>query len=238
MPYREAGVVIEQEWNERYAGSNQIWSGQPNQALVTEVSELPPGRALDVGCGEGADAVWLARRGWDVTGLDVSGVALDRARLHARDAGVVVRWMRAGLVEAGLPDQGFDLVSAQYRVPCTPRPCSERALLSAVAPGGALPVVHHAIDVKHGQAHGIDPADYVSRRRVTAGRGLGTRGRRGAAETRRDRRGSTSHEGHRAAGAAAQVGAWSSNRSCPKQIQIGGVRYDSRRATPATDNGQ
>ena len=53
MPCREAGVVIEQEWNERYAGSNQIWSGQPNQALVTEVSELPPARALDVGCGEG-----------------------------------------------------------------------------------------------------------------------------------------------------------------------------------------
>ena len=91
MPCREAGVVIEQEWNERYAGSNQIWSGQPNQALVIEVSELPPGRVLDVGCGEGADAVWLAQRGWDVTGLDVSGVALDRARLHARDAGVVVR---------------------------------------------------------------------------------------------------------------------------------------------------
>src|SRR5215212_487186 len=118
MPCRQAGVVIEQEWNQRYAGSNQIWSGQPNQALVTEVSELPPGRALDVGCGEGADAVWLAQRGWDVTGLDVSGVALDRARLHARDAGVVARWVRAGLVEAGLPDRGFDLVSAQYS--CTP----------------------------------------------------------------------------------------------------------------------
>ena len=120
MPYREAGVVIEQEWNERYAGSNQIWSGQPNQALVTEVSELPPGRALDVGCGEGADAVWLAQRGWDVTGLDVSGVALDRARLHARDAGVVVRWVRAGLVEAGLPDRGFDLVWPSIPRSCTP----------------------------------------------------------------------------------------------------------------------
>src|SRR5919112_1505491 len=151
MPWREAGVVIEQEWNERYAGINQIWSGEPNQALVTEVSELPPGRALDVGCGEGADAVWLAQRGWDVTGLDVSGVALDRARLHARDAGVVVRWVRAGLVEAGLPDRGFDLVSAQYPALLhTFDHAPERALLSAVAPGGTLLVVHHAIDLKHG----------------------------------------------------------------------------------------
>jgi 2-polyprenyl-3-methyl-5-hydroxy-6-metoxy-1,4-benzoquinol methylase len=163
MPCRQAGVVIEQEWNERYAGSNQIWSGQPNQALVTEVSQLPPGRALDVGCGEGADAVWLAQRGWNVTGLDVSGVALDRARLHARDAGVLVRWVRAGLVEAGLPDRGFDLVSAQYPALLhTPDLAPERALLSAVAPGGTLLVVHHAMDVKHAQAHGFDPADYVS----------------------------------------------------------------------------
>jgi SAM-dependent methyltransferase len=163
MPCREAGVVIEQEWNERYAGSNQIWSGQPNQALVTEVSGLPPGRALDVGCGEGADAVWLAQRGWDVTGLDVSGVALDRARLHARDAGVLVRWVRTGLVEAGLPDRGFDLVSAQYPALLhTPDLAAERALLSAVASGGILLVVHHAMDGKHGQAHGFDPADYVS----------------------------------------------------------------------------
>ena len=163
MPCRQPGVVIEQEWNHRYSGSNQIWSGQPNQALVTEVCGLPPGRALDVGCGEGADAVWLAQQGWDVTGLDLSGVALDRARRHARDAGVLVRWVRAGLVEAGLPDRGFDLVSAQYPALLhTPDHAPERALLSAVAPGGTLLVVHLAIDVKHGQAHGFDPADYVS----------------------------------------------------------------------------
>src|ERR671912_1096728 len=93
MPCREAGVVIEQEWNERYAGCNQIWSGQPNQALVTEVSPLPPGRALDVGCGEGADAVWLALRGWSVTALDVSEVALERAKKAAAAAGAEVAWV-------------------------------------------------------------------------------------------------------------------------------------------------
>jgi len=156
-------VVIEQEWNERYAGSDRIWSGQPNQALVTEVSGLPPGRALDVGCGEGADAVWLAQRGWEVTALEVSGVALDRARLHARDAGVDMHWVLAGLVEAALPDRGFDLVSAQYPALLhTADHAPERALLSAVAPGGTLLVVHHAVDVKHAQAHGFDPAAYVT----------------------------------------------------------------------------
>jgi hypothetical protein len=75
----------------------------------------------------------------------------------------VIRWVRAGLVEAGLPDRGFDLVSAQYPALLhTSDHAPERALLSAVAPGGTLLVVHHAIDVKHGQAHGFDPADYVS----------------------------------------------------------------------------
>jgi hypothetical protein len=74
-----------------------------------------------------------------------------------------VRWVRAGLVEAGLPDRGFDLVSAQYPALLhTPDLAPERALLSAVAPSGTLLVVHHAMDVKHGQAHGFDPADYVS----------------------------------------------------------------------------
>jgi 2-polyprenyl-3-methyl-5-hydroxy-6-metoxy-1,4-benzoquinol methylase len=156
-------VVIEQEWNERYAGSDRVWSGQPNQALVTEVSELPPGRVLDVGCGEGADAVWLAQRGWEVTALEVSGVALDRARLHAREAGVEMQWVLAGLVEAALPDRGFDLVSAQYpALVHSSDHAAERALLSAVAPGGTLLVVHHAVDVKHAQAGGFDPTGYVA----------------------------------------------------------------------------
>ncbi len=161
--------MIEQEWNERYAESDRIWSGRPNQALVAEVSGLPPGRVLDVGCGEGADAVWLAQQGWDVTALDVSGVALDRARLHARDAGVDVHWVHAALLEARLPTGGFDLVSAQYpALVHIAEHAPERALLAAVAPGGTLLVVHHVVDPEHAQAHGFDPADYVSPADVTA----------------------------------------------------------------------
>lgn len=142
------------EWDARYGAAERVWSGEPNGALVAEVTDLRPGRALDVGCGEGADAVWLARRGWEVTALDVSGVALDRAREHADDAGVRVGWLHTGLVEAGLPAGGFDLVSAQYAVLLrTPDAVAERTLLDLVAPGGTLLVVHHAMD-QHGAGHG------------------------------------------------------------------------------------
>jgi SAM-dependent methyltransferase len=122
----------------------QVWSGQPNGALVSEIAGLQPGNALDVGCGEGADAVWLSKQGWDVTALDVSEVALERAARHAEHAQVGVRWVHAGLVEASLPAGTFDLVSAQY--PALLRSDdhdAERALLGAVAPGGTLLVVHH-----------------------------------------------------------------------------------------------
>ncbi len=125
------------EWNARYSEADRVWSGNPNGTLVTEIPGLPLGRALDVGCGEGADAVWLAAHGWDVTALDVSDVALERAALHAKQAGVQVRWVHAGLLEASLSPGAFDLVSAQYPVlRRTPTNEAERALLAAVAPGG------------------------------------------------------------------------------------------------------
>jgi SAM-dependent methyltransferase len=159
-----------EEWDARYAEADQVWSGNPNGALVTEVAGLPPGRALDVGCGEGADAVWLAGQGWDVTALDVSQVALDRAVVHARQAGVQVRWVRAGLMEASLFPGAFDLVSVQYpALRRTPTAEAERALLAAVAPGGLLLVVHHAdIDADHARERGFDPEDYVQPAQVAA----------------------------------------------------------------------
>lgn len=154
---------VRAEWDSRYTERQQLWSGRPNGALVAEVAGLTPGRVLDVGCGEGADAVWLARGGWDVTALEVSGVALERAAGHARDAGVAIRWVHATLTEAALPPASFDLVSAQYPALLrTPDAAAERALLAAVAPGGVLLLVHHAgMDTHQAPDSGFDPADYV-----------------------------------------------------------------------------
>lgn len=150
-------------WDDAYRGGERMWSGEPNTALVAEIADDEPGRALDVGCGEGADAIWLAQRGWEVTALDPSAVALERARAEAADAGVAIEWVHAGLVEAEFPAHTFDLVSAFY--PALPKRAdggTEQALLRAVAPGGTLLVVYHAdMDAERAKAHGFDPADYV-----------------------------------------------------------------------------
>jgi 2-polyprenyl-3-methyl-5-hydroxy-6-metoxy-1,4-benzoquinol methylase len=147
-----------------YAGEEPVWSGEPNGALVSEVSDLRPGRALDVGCGEGADAIWLAQRGWHVTALDVAEAALSRAEHRAREVGAEVQWLHAGLLEAPLASEAFDLVSAQYpALRHTADDAAIRTLMRLVAPGGTLLVVHHAdVDVEEARTHGVNPADYVS----------------------------------------------------------------------------
>ncbi|MFO7690062.1 MAG: class I SAM-dependent methyltransferase, partial [Cryobacterium sp.] len=138
--------------------------------LVTDTAGLQPARALDVGCGEGADAIWLAEQGWQVTALDVSKVALDRATTQAESRGVDVHWLHAGLVEADLAPAGFDLVSAQYPALFrTDDNVAELALISAVAPGGVLLIVHHpAPSPEEATGHGFNPDDYVSPGRVAA----------------------------------------------------------------------
>lgn len=169
-PAATDGVAVEGFWNERYAGMQQLWSGHPNATLVAETQSLPAGRALDVGCGEGADALWLAEQGWQVTALDVSQVALDRARAEAAARHMSVNWLHAGLVEAALPPGSFDLVSAQYpALPRTVENTAEQALLAAVAPGGMLLIVHHpAPTSEEATAHGFNPDDYVSPGQVAA----------------------------------------------------------------------
>lgn len=156
-------AAAEEEWDQRYAGSGALWSGQPNGVLVQEAGGLRPGRALDVGCGEGADAIWLAEQGWDVTALDVSGVALARAKRQAQLRSVQVDWMHSGLVEAALAPASFDLVSAQYpALPHTEHNTAEEALLRAVAPGGILLLVHHPLpSAQEAEAQGVRLRDYV-----------------------------------------------------------------------------
>lgn len=161
---------IQDLWDQRYAGAENLWSGQPNATLVAELEGMRPGRILDVGCGEGADALWLAAHGWDVTALDVSQVALTRASERADDLGLQVHWLHAGLVEAELAPGSFDVVSAQYPALLrTDDAAAERALLDAVAPNGVLLVVHHSLpSVEQAAAHGFHPQDYVSPADVAA----------------------------------------------------------------------
>ncbi|HWS32093.1 MAG TPA: bifunctional NAD(P)/FAD-dependent oxidoreductase/class I SAM-dependent methyltransferase [Actinoplanes sp.] len=137
-------------WEDRYRSRDAIWSGRPNPVLVTEAGELTAGRALDVGCGEGADAVWLARRGWQVTAVDISTVALGRAAGHAAEAGVGERvTFRHADLRTDHPGDGYDLVSAQFmHLPPDPRREFYTRLAAAVAPGGLLLVAgHHPLDL-------------------------------------------------------------------------------------------
>ncbi len=146
----------EDSWNERYRSSPHLWSGNPNPQLVAEVAGLTPGRALDVGCGEGADAIWLARHGWDVMATDISSVALERAARHAADSDAAIsariEWKQVDLlVRAPAPDS-FDLVSAQFmQLPPGPRARLFSSLAASVRVGGSLLVVgHHPSDLATG----------------------------------------------------------------------------------------
>lgn len=137
-------------WDSRYSEHDHLWSGEPNAVLVAEAADLDPGTALDLGCGEGADAIWLARRGWRVTATDISRVALDRAARHAEHAGVADRvdlQQRDLALAASFPGGAYDLVSAHFlHSPHEgmPRERILRAAAAAVAPGGTLLIVGHA----------------------------------------------------------------------------------------------
>jgi len=149
-------------WDGLYGSREQLFSGNPNGVLVAEATELTPGQALDVGCGEGGDALWLARRGWRVTALDISRTALERAAAAGADVAGRVAWSCAELSATPLPARSFDLVSVQYfPLPHEPEHRGLRRLLSAVAPGGTLLFVSHDLaDLPAHQGDGPDPDDY------------------------------------------------------------------------------
>ena len=155
----DGGISAAAAWDERYRTKAQLWSGKPNPQLVREAGGLRPGTALDLGCGEGADAIWLARQGWSVTAVDVSAVALERAHSHeqaelAREGvqasgGDIlgrISWQLADLTQ-WQPGASYDLVTSQFlhsqeldwRLPL-------RAAAGAVKPGGTLLVVGHHPD--------------------------------------------------------------------------------------------
>ncbi|RJO79816.1 class I SAM-dependent methyltransferase [Nocardia panacis] len=143
----DAGTRAEY-WENFYQGREQVWSKDPNPLLVREVARLTPGTALDLGCGEGGDAVWLAGQGWQVTAVDVSDTALERAAALAEHQGVgaSIGWQRHDLAET-FPEGRFDLVSAQFfHSPVAIAQERDKVLrraAEAVAPKGTLLIVGH-----------------------------------------------------------------------------------------------
>lgn len=128
-------------WDERYAAARQ-WSLTPNQFVAERLADLPPGRGLDLACGEGRNAIWLAGLGWRMTALDFSSVALDRGRQAAADAGVTVDWVVGDAVTEPLPE--VDLVVLAYlQLPADSRRAVVRRAWDALAPGGTFLLVAH-----------------------------------------------------------------------------------------------
>jgi SAM-dependent methyltransferase len=137
-----------QFWESRYAGAGQVWSGRPNEALLAVAADLPAGRALDLGCGEGGDSIWLAGHGWQVTGIDVSRTAIARAAAAANAAGIPhgrIRW-RARDLASWTDDGRYDLVSACFLQSPVELPRTDilRRAADRVATGGHLLIVSHA----------------------------------------------------------------------------------------------
>lgn len=136
-------------WDERYRSADRIWSGNVNPRLAEAITELTPGTALDIGCGEGGDAIHLAAHGWQVTGVDVSQVALDRAARAAGDHRIT--WERRDYLTWAPPVDAYDLVTAHFiQLPPDQRTALHRRLAAAVRPGGTLLIVgHHPQDSHH-----------------------------------------------------------------------------------------
>lgn len=141
---RRGPLVSSADWDRRYDTPDLVWTGEPNRFLAAEAVGLPPGRALDLGCGEGRNAVWLAARGWRVTADDFSGVALAKGRRLADAAGVAVDWVEADVTDHAPAPASADLVVVAY----VHLPPGERARMlshaaDALAPGGTLLVIGH-----------------------------------------------------------------------------------------------
>lgn len=141
----------QQHWEERYGAKDRIWSGRVNPRLAETAAALPPGRALDLGCGEGGDVIWLAEHGWQVLGVDISTTALSRAAEEVANRGLTddVALNHVDLNDCDLAEDltggQFDLVSAQFlhSMVWLDRQRILRQAAAAVAPGGSLLIVDH-----------------------------------------------------------------------------------------------
>jgi SAM-dependent methyltransferase len=149
-----------EDWNSRYAGKELVWTAQPNRLFASEVADLPPGRALDLACGEGRNAVWLAEQGWRVTGIDFSDVAIAKAGELAASRGVEVEWVVGDVLAVELERLAFDLVAVLYlQLPADELAHVIRAAARTVAPGGTLLLLgHDSTNLADGHGGPKDPA--------------------------------------------------------------------------------
>lgn len=150
------------DWDARYAGGDLVWGAEPNRFVAAELADLPAGRALDVACGEGRNAIWLAGRGWFAVGVDFSATAIERARRLAEQAGVAsdTEFVVGDVVAGELPPGPFDAVVVAYlHLPSGERRQALRGAASRVGPGGALLVVgHDSTNLTDGVGGPQDPA--------------------------------------------------------------------------------
>lgn len=158
------------DWDQRYRSKDLPWGVEPNGFLVGAVADLPPGRALDVACGQGRNAVWLASKGWEVVAVDWSEVGLDQGRALAADAGVNVEWRSADVRSWTPPRTAFDLVIVVYlQIPGAERHAVWRNAARAVAPGGRLVVIgHDSANLTEGHGGPQDPAVLFTADEVSA----------------------------------------------------------------------
>lgn len=133
-----------EDWDRRYAEVENLWAAKPNRFLVAEVSDLPPGRALDLASGEGQNAIWLAGLGWRVTGVDYSEVAIAKARARAERDDASVEFVCADLVSYEPQPESFDLVLLLYlHIPTEERRVVLERAAGALAPGGTFFLIGH-----------------------------------------------------------------------------------------------
>ena len=149
-----------EQWDERYRVDELIWKAEPNRFLVEEAAGLAPGRALDLACGEGRNALWLAERGWQVTAVDFSSVGLEKARRLASERGLELVLVEADVLEWEPPAASFDLVIVMYlHLPAGARRRVQERTASALAPGATLLVVgHDSTNLTEGIGGPQDPA--------------------------------------------------------------------------------
>ena len=158
-------------WDERYAGPELVWGAGPNRFVAAELATLPPGLAIDLGTGEGRNAIWLAERGFTVTGVDFSRVGLARAAGLAAGRGVSVDWVHADLLDYQPAPGRYDLVLIAYiQLPADQLTALARAAAAALAPGGTLLAVGHDQDnLTRGHGGPQDVSVLWSAPAVTAG---------------------------------------------------------------------